>query len=129
MSSKLQVSQKMEGSLELIYDLMKKANVAKIQVDWDGSGDDGQIHEFTPLDENDHWIQRDEFCSQQITDGDVSQSLEDYICQICYDVLNDKFGGWEDNMGSQGTFVFSAKDRKCDMIYGEKTIVNHEHNF
>lgn len=126
----LQVAPKVLEALELIYDLMQaEKGLAKIQVLWDGSGDDGQIEGFELLDKDDNWIEDSEFCSKQITDGENSNNIEDFLCEICYSILNTNFPGWEDNWGSRGTFVFSAEKRECTMIFGQKTIVENEHHF
>jgi len=127
MSSKVAVPQKIHEAIELVYDLMEIDNVDSILVGWDGNGDDGQIYDFIALDKDAEHVPG--FCSQQIEDEHNSQSLEEYLSNRCYEILHENFSGWEDSMGSQGTFKFFAKNRSCEIIFGKKVIETHEFEF
>lgn len=123
-----------EDSLDcsnLLYDLMNKHGIGIVEVEFDGEHDDGQIGQITADGAEE---QVDEFLKEKVELGDRrgnigSKIIDEFITDLCYDVLNYGFTGWQDNMGSQGLFFFSAKDRECKIVFGKKTIVNSEYKF
>jgi hypothetical protein len=65
-----------------------------LQLDFNGSGDSGYLE--------------GEFSSGS---GRVPAHIEDW----CYEVLENNFGGWEINEGSQGYFIFNVKNRIIEL--------------
>ena len=84
-----------------LKELFKDGNVPeKLEVRFDGGGDSGYINS---LFEN--------------TKIPVPAGIEDY----CYTLLEQNFGGWEINEGSQGNFVFYLKDEIVELNFSENT--------
>jgi hypothetical protein len=84
-----------------LKELFKDGNVPeKLEVRFDGGGDSGYINS---LFEN--------------TRIPVPAGIEDY----CYTLLEQNFGGWEINEGSQGNFVFYLKDEIVELNFSENT--------
>jgi hypothetical protein len=84
-----------------LKELFKDGNVPeKLEVRFDGGGDSGYINS---LFEN--------------TKIPVPAGIEDY----CYNLLEQDFGGWEINEGSQGNFVFYMNDEIVELNFSENT--------
>jgi hypothetical protein len=84
-----------------LKELFKDGNVPeKLEVRFDGGGDSGYINS---LFEN--------------TKIPVPANIEDY----CYNLLEQDFGGWEINEGSQGNFVFYMNDEIVELNFSENT--------
>ena len=43
--------------------------------------------------------------------------LKEALENLCYDLLEDKYGGWEINEGSYGEFVFNVADRTIELTF------------
>jgi hypothetical protein len=67
--------------------------IARLEIQYDGCGDSGQIEEVS------FW---------NIDGEDVTPSLDkrtaDGVHQFCYDLLEVRHGGWENDDGAYGTF-------------------------
>jgi hypothetical protein len=84
-----------------LKELFKDGNVPeKLEVRFDGGGDSGYINSL--------------FENTKIT---VPAGIEDY----CYTLLENNFGGWEINEGSQGNFIFYLKDEIVELNFSENT--------
>lgn len=90
------------------------AGVTSVIVNFDGGGDSGQIESIvaqagdsqidlpdTPVE-----LARTEFHAEEITR--VTMPLPEAIEAFCYDVLESKHGGWENNEGGFGEFTFDV---------------------
>jgi hypothetical protein len=82
-----------------LKELFKDGNIPeKLEVRFDGGGDSGYINS-----------------TFEGTNIPVPTIIEDY----CYTLLEQNFGGWEINEGSQGNFVFYLKDEITELNYSE----------
>jgi hypothetical protein len=72
-----------------------------LQLDYSGGGDSGYIE------------------SSFVNGGRVPANIEDW----CYEVLENNYGGWEINEGSQGYFVFDTRKNIIwlELTYNELT--------
>jgi hypothetical protein len=87
-----------------LKELFKDENIPeKLEVKFDGGGDSGYIHS-----------------TFEGTDIPVPANIEDY----CYTLLEQGFGGWEINEGSQGNFVFYLKDEITELNFSENTEIS-----
>ena len=78
-----------------------------LQLDYNGSGDSGFIE--SSFDDG---------------GGRVPANIEDW----CYQVLENNYGGWEINEGSQGYFLFDTKNNtiELELTYNELTEENED---
>jgi hypothetical protein len=88
----------LKNCIEEIIEEYKKAGKKvpdSLQLDYSGGGDSGYIE-------------------GNFTNGfSVPSSVEDWA----YGRLEDNFGGWEINEGSQGEFYFNLKNKSCELIH------------
>lgn len=115
---------------DFVFDIMEQEGISSFEVEFDGSGDSGQI-EGISLDKKllerkmkgckvkngTRWDPATN-TSSPVWEHDVS--LEAIVEGVCYDILEDNFGGWEINDGSYGTFVFDVKKRKASLTMNER---------
>jgi hypothetical protein len=104
----------------VIFAALAEIGIHSVTVDYDGSGDSGQIeaieawnavHEKIPLP-GDHKV--------RLASGDqnrayIEMNLEAAIETLAYDHLEQMYPGWEINDGAFGTFVFSVSDRSITL--------------
>lgn len=113
---------------KILFDVLEKNNIKEeFVVSFDGYGDSGQIEQISGLN---NIILEEPIIGPKIIlstrfgpDGanfvywgddsnDPQMTIKDLIESLCYDCLSVKFGGWENNSGSYGDFIFSISDRK-----------------
>lgn len=117
---------------DFVFDILEQEGVASFEVEFDGSGDSGQI-EAISLDKellkrkikgckvkNGYRYDPVNKTSSPVWESDVS--LESLIEGVCYDILEQSFGGWEINDGSYGTFNFDVKKRKASLTMNERVM-------
>jgi len=83
-------------------EIMKNLNSAgfkTIKATFDGSGDSGYVEDIVSVEPK----------------IKLSKSLHSAIADLVYDVLEEKFGGWEINEGSQGTVHIYPQQKTCDV--------------
>lgn len=83
-------------------DYSKLTAYEKVTIEYHGSGDEGFIEGITGLP-----IDLD------------SDELEKYLESWAYDLLEENWGGWEINEGSQGTITIDVKAREVHVHHGE----------
>lgn len=119
-----------QDSKDLVFDILEKEGVASFEVEFDGSGDSGQIDGISldkellkkkmkgcKVKNGNRWDPQTNSWSP-VWEEDVS--LEGLIEGVCYEVLEENFGGWEINDGSYGTFSFDVKKRKVSLTMNER---------
>lgn len=117
---------------DLVFDIMEQEGISSFEVEFDGSGDSGQI-EAISLDKkllerkmkgckvkNGTRWDPTTMTSSPVWENDVT--LQSMIEGVCYDVLEQNFGGWEINDGSYGTFTFDVKKRKVGLVMNERVM-------
>jgi hypothetical protein len=117
---------------DFVFDILEQDGIASFEVEFDGAGDSGQV-EGISLDKK--LLQRKiEGCkvkngtrwdpttqtSSPVWEDDVT--LQSLIEGVCYDILEENFGGWEINDGSYGTFTFDVKKRKASLTMNERVM-------
>ena len=124
MAKTLSVDDHVCDNKDIVFDIMEKEGIPSFEVDFDGSNDSGQM-ESVSLDNKllkkkmkgckvrngTRWDPKTN-TSTPVWENDVS--LHKIIEGVCYDVLEQNFGGWEINDGSHGTFTFSLVGRLCE---------------
>jgi hypothetical protein len=59
------------------------------------------------------------------------KSLAQAIEALCYDYLEQEHGGWENNDGGSGDFVFHVEDRRIELEFSQffTDSTQHSHTF
>jgi hypothetical protein len=120
------------GTRTQLFDALASHGIARVNVTFDGEGDSGQIEETTALRTDD---QPADLPDQQLTvqvpnpdatgPQDHTLSLADLIEELCYDLLGEHHGGWQDNDGSYGEFVLDVADRSITLDMNERFTDSH----
>ena len=118
---------------------VKPLGVTRIEVEFSGSSDSGQVDEihyyvYKTLANNADTIKKTLVQEAKVTDSTTwseakkewvtttkCPTIEELVEQICYDLLSANHGGWEINEGSYGEFVFSfGKSNKIDLTFNQR---------
>jgi hypothetical protein len=91
---------------KLLHEIMesgaKPDSIGKLQLDYSGGGDSGYLES-----------------SFSDGGGRVPANIEDW----CYQVLENNYGGWEINEGSQGYFIFDTKNNNIELEHTNNEVV------
>jgi hypothetical protein len=132
----------MASNKAAIFPLLKAADIAVVEVNYDGSSDSGQINDvvafsaeskLVPLPEDEvtirlHpsiWPSKQENVEAQV----IMCSLNKAIRELCWELLETEHPGWENNDGGQGVFKFHVKDETIELEHGSNIVeVNYDHH-
>jgi hypothetical protein len=109
----------------IVFAALAKAGIRRVTVDYDGSGDSGQIENVEAWDPGD---ERMAFPSgtmvhlaSETADQFLPESLEAAVETLAWDYLEISVGwGWENNDGAFGTFVFDVPARTLTLEHNER---------
>ncbi|MGH6696223.1 DUF6878 family protein [Sphingopyxis sp.] len=110
-----------------LFAALKDAEVSKVLVRFDGSGDSGQVEEVTAFGADE--IERDlpaievELTRLQFGQDEpvvCAQPVADAIETLAYDALAATHGGWENNEGAYGDFTFDVAAEVITLDYNER---------
>lgn len=106
-----------------VFDALAAAGIATVNVTFDGEGDSGQIDNITADDSPN--IPQVQIELQQTSWGsgklDSTQStLRDAIETLCYSFLEQQQGGWENNDGAYGEFIFQVAERSIELEFNAR---------
>lgn len=73
------------------------AGVTRLTAEYDGVGDSGQFESVTFQDAK----------GEELTERTELKHLEGEVTNLFYDLLETRHGGWENNEGGYGTFVWN----------------------
>jgi hypothetical protein len=101
---------------DLLFFALAEAGIHSVTIDYDGSGDSGQIESIEAWNAAKEKIQLPTIRKVRLSSGSrdypyTEMNLEAAVEQLAYDYLEDKHPGWEINDGAFGTFVFNVPDR------------------
>lgn len=109
------------------------AGITEVTIRFDGGGDSGQIEEIDARSGDDSaelpdtpvTLARCEYHDEDVRY--VSVPLPDAVEALCYDLLESKHGGWENNEGGFGEFTFdvAAETVTFDFNYRIERSENH----
>lgn len=107
-----------------ILPFLKEKGITKVIVEFDGSGDSGQIENisFQNKEGEEPVGLEEETCFNLLTEytpwgakpevGYSEKSLRDFFEDAVYKALEERWGGWENNDGAYGTFIFDIEKNK-----------------
>ena len=109
----------------LIFAALAEVGIHRVTIDYDGSGDSGQIesieawnaaNEKIPLPSN-----RKVQLASENPDRPVDHiGLEAAVEELAWGYLYNNHGGWENNDGAFGTFVFDVSGRSITLEHNER---------
>jgi hypothetical protein len=128
--SVLKTSSDIKDHKDLIFDICEREGVKSFTVSFEGSGDSGQIEdvgldgkirklpvEGAKVSEGTQWLNGNSTAVYR-----KATDLEDLITSVCYEALESVCGGWENNDGAYGEFVFDVKKRKVQLDFNERVM-------
>jgi hypothetical protein len=115
-----------------LIEFMRDNGINEIVIDFDGSGDSGQMDEVACYPDNKHQLMKTQVslirCSHRFADGKwslieelVEDTAEEVAQEIGYSILENHHGGWEINEGSFGKIRINA-DGSGLLEYHERII-------
>lgn len=98
-----------------IFRALKIYGIKTVKVDYDGSGDSGDIHSFEVEPKK-----REEMLDEPL--GETGKTIKQLIEQICWDGLESEESGWEINEGSYGSVTFDVAEQTIELDHNERVI-------
>lgn len=102
-SDMLELSDLEDEDLIKIFNYMKSKKYSEGVITFAGGGDSGEIE------------------SRIEYDGKFTEQIPKDLFEFFYEWLENHFGGWEINEGSQGRFVFNADEGNLELLFEENT--------
>jgi hypothetical protein len=116
----------------VVFDALVAAGISTVNVTFDGEGDSGQIEDIVadgsvdvpqvPIE-----LQKASWGSGKV--GSSQSTLREAIETLCYDYLEQHQGGWENNDGAFGEFIFNVAERRIELEFNarfsESTLFNY----
>lgn len=116
------------ASRQAIFDALERAGITQVKVHFDGYGDSGQIEDIEATEgENSRDLPSVEIeftvaVWDQPGFSKETRPLRQALEAMAYDLLGKTHGGWENNEGAYGDFVFDVADRSITLDYHERYI-------
>lgn len=109
-----------------LFDFLHAQGIVLVTVDFDGSGDSGQIEDIFAFDAHGEVALPEDnlpmagAASSPNGDPDERGPVKDIIETLVYDLLEGEHGGWENNEGAYGEFRFDVTERTITLGYHER---------
>jgi hypothetical protein len=108
----------------IVFAALAEAGIHRVTVDYDGSGDSGQIENIEAWDAGNERIPFPSNSKVQLASDNADsllpdQHLEAAVETLAWDYL-EIYYGWENNDGAFGTFVFDVPDRSIALEHNER---------
>jgi hypothetical protein len=109
---------------DLIFAALADAGIDKVTIEYDGSGDSGQIddvlawraHETVPFPSDLKLQLAQSNPDHPLTETDLAEAIK----SLAWDFLEERHAGWEINDGGFGTFVFDVGGRTITLEHNER---------
>jgi hypothetical protein len=121
----------------VVFDALAVANITTVTVEFDGEGDSGGITSIGAVKDDESVglpalkvpYQAVEWMGETLHPAE--HTLEQAIEYLCYQYLEQTHGGWENNEGAFGTFVFTVADRRIELEFNGRycEVDSHAHEF
>ena len=112
---------------EVLFDGLRHVGIAHVLVNFDGSGDSGQIESIEARNDADQSVT---LPAAQITFAGIDWqsgapterrlTVEAAVEELVYDLLSDTHSGWQDNDGAYGEFCIDARARTIHLEVNER---------
>jgi hypothetical protein len=117
------------SKVDIFKNKLKDLKIKSFRVEYSGSGDSGEIDEIF-YEPNDLKIKVDvgtwkKFDQQSFEYKETNEpkSLETFIEDFCYELLEDNHSGWEINEGQSGAIEWDIKEN--DLSHNYTTYIEH----
>ena len=109
----------------IVFAALTEAGIHRVTVDYDGSGDSGQIENVEAWDANNDRIPFPSGVKIQLASENPAyplseQNLEAAVETLAWNYLEETHSSWEDNDGAFGTFVFDGPARTVTLEHNER---------
>jgi hypothetical protein len=121
----------------VVFDALVAAGITRLTIEFDGEGDSGQLSSITAytgetpaiLPATQITLQRSQFNADGLITH--SETLEEAVQTLCYDYLEQEYGGWENNDGAYGEFIFDVAARQIELEMNVRfsDCTQHNHTF
>ena len=114
------------GNKAALFDTLAAAGITSVTVTFDGYGDSGQIEDITACGgDGVADLPEVEILIASAAWGDpgfaaTTMTVEQAIEHLAYDFLSSTHGGWENNDGAYGEFIFDVAKRAISLDYNER---------
>lgn len=122
-----QAAQLLPANKAALFDALARHAIATLTVTFDGCGDSGQIEEIIARSTEDAEVTLpDETITIALVDWSASEprlvetGIADAIEQLCYGLLSQEHGGWENNDGAFGEFAFDTSARSIALEHNTR---------
>jgi len=116
---------RLELAKPLIITALNSLSVVHVLIEYDGEGDNGQIHSIAAYAANDHAVDLEQPYPVSIDEGDRQCSydtLAEAIDAVAWDLLRQYHDGFENNEGGCGTITISVPDAKITMDHNDRFV-------
>jgi len=108
----------------IVFAALADAGIHRVTVEYDGSGDSGQIEDVAAWNAGNERISLPPNTKTQLNSGDPEhpgpeRNLEAAVETLAWDYL-EIYYGWENNDGAFGTFVFDVPARTVTLEHNER---------
>lgn len=126
-----------EGNKEIAFDILGSKKIGAVTVEFEGSGDSGQLEPSDLPDKIKKFVVKGSRVSQGTVWGPGGSTerwkdnctLEEVIQSVCYDVLEDVQPGWEISEGSFGRFTFNVEERSVTLEFNQRIVETEYHEY
>lgn len=120
-----------------LFAVLSAASITSVDVSFDGYGDSGQIESIdakadgTDAPLPDATVTLTIIGWRDTEHTERTMSVREAIEHFAYDCLAQTHGGWENNQGAFGTFLFDVADQSITLDYNQRfeDIESFEHAF
>ena len=110
---------------EILFAALANAGIYRVTVEYDGSGDSGQIENVEAWSAANARIPfpselRLQMVSENPDHPPIERNLEAAVESVAWDYLDDLYSGWENNDGAFGTFAFDVPARTVTLEHNER---------
>ncbi len=121
-----------------LFDALGAGGVVSVVITFDGCGDSGQLEDITayagdaqPLGLPGGTIAFQEIGFDAAEPSVTAMTVGDVLEKLAFDLLEETYGGWENNDGGYGEFTFDVAARSIGLDFNERyTATNHySHEF
>jgi hypothetical protein len=116
---------------DALFDALARAGITDVIVDFDGSGDSGQI-ENIQAKASDVLVELPagvidilRIMPDGVQTERVTIDIRELIDQLAYDLLADNYGGWGNDDGAYGHFAFNVQKRSIELHYHARYTSSH----
>lgn len=116
----------LQRNLKELWNILESSGVTDITVIYSGCGDSGCVDDITftpaapqiliPFTSTVGYYSAGKWEEKEVT-KDIT--IEEFVKELCYELLTLHHPGWEINDGSSGTFTFNVKEKSIHLGHHE----------